>query len=99
MLGKYEQNCSGYAQSGFEMYSVLLNAGFPLKLSAGNTSGVHPVPIGWSRVYVRTTGPLTPEGWFDGLRAGRAFVTTGPMLLLRVNGREPGDEIRNERFR
>jgi hypothetical protein len=98
MLDKYEQNCNGYVQSGFEMYSALLNAGLSLKLSAGSASGVHPVPIGWSRVYVRPTGPLTPERWFDSLRAGRTFVTTGPMLLLRVNGHEPGDEIRSERF-
>ena len=98
MLGKYEENCSGYAQSGFDMYSALLNAGFPLKLSAGSASGVHPVPPGWSRIYVRTSGPLTPEGWLDGLRKGKSFVTTGPMLMLRVNGREPGDEIRKERF-
>ena len=98
MPGKYQQNCNGYAEFGFDMYSALLNAGFPLKLSAGSASGVHPVPIGWSRVYVRAMGPLTPKGWFAGLRVGRTFVTTGPMLLLRVNGHEPGDEIRGERF-
>ena len=27
-------------------------------------------------------------------RAGRSFVTTGPLVLLKVNGKEPGDEIK-----
>jgi hypothetical protein len=29
----------------------------------------------------------------DGIRAGRTFASTGPILLLDVAGREPGDEI------
>lgn len=83
----------GYALAGFEIYYGLLNMGFPLRLSAGSASGVHPVPPGWSRVYVHVAAPFTPERWFQALRQGRSFVTTGPMLLLRVDGHEPGEEV------
>jgi hypothetical protein len=98
MLGEYPGTCSGFVRAGFEMYSALLNAGFPIKPSAGSASGVHPVPPGWSRIYVRTGGPLTAHAWSEGLRAGRSFVTSGPMLFLNVNGKQPGEEVRGQRF-
>ncbi len=98
MLREYSPSCAGFVQSGFDMYSALLNSGFAVRLSAGSASGVHPVPPGWSRVYVKAGRPLSARGWVEGLRAGRSFVTTGPMLMLRVNGKEPGDAIRGARF-
>ena len=78
---------------GFENYYALLNCGFPMKPTAGTASGVHPVPLGHSRVYVHTDGPFTVQKWFDGLRAGRSFVTTGPMLFATVNGALPGADM------
>jgi hypothetical protein len=47
----------------------------------------------FSRVYARVEGKLTPENWLAALRAGRSFITNGPMLELHVNGSEPGDTI------
>jgi hypothetical protein len=98
MLHQYPHSCRGFVQSGFDMYSALLNVGFPVKLSAGSASGVHPVPPGWSRIYVHTGHPLAARDWFEGVRKGRSFVTTGPMLFLLVNGKEPGDDLRNLKF-
>ncbi len=50
--------------------------------------------VGAARTYVRTPdGRLTMEGWFEGLRAGHAFVTTGPLVELTVAGRTPGESI------
>jgi hypothetical protein len=94
----YPADCAGFALAGFELYYALLNAGFPLKPSAGSASGVHPVPPGWSRVYAHVDGDLTPERWFDSLAAGRSFVTTGPMLFLTVDGHGPGETIRTGQF-
>ena len=34
-----------------------------------------------------------PENWLRRAAAGRSFVTTGPLLLLDVDGRKPGDRI------
>jgi hypothetical protein len=89
----YPRTCAGFGTAGSDLYYGLLNMGFPLKLSAGSASGVHPVPLGWSRIYVHVTGAFTPERWFEALKAGRSFVTTGPMLLLLVDGHEPGDDF------
>ena len=71
-------------------YYTLLDAGFPLVPTAGTASGVHPVPAGFSRVYVQMDGGFTYEKWLAGLRAGRSFVTTGPMIFAKANDQQPG---------
>ncbi|MBM3879774.1 MAG: chlorite dismutase family protein [Verrucomicrobia bacterium] len=71
-------------------YYALLNAGFPLRPTAGTANGVHPVPLGFGRVYVHLPDGFDYEAWKRGLDAGRSFVTTGPMLFAQVNGRDPG---------
>jgi hypothetical protein len=43
-------------------------------------------------VYTGARG-LGMEAWFEGLRKGHAFVTTGPLVELTVNGRIPGEEV------
>ncbi len=37
--------------------------------------------------------PPDMKGWMTGMAKGRSFVTTGPMLLLDVEGSEPGSII------
>ena len=50
--------------------------------------------VGSMRTYVRTPdGRLSMEGWFDGMRAGHAFVSSGPLLDVRVDGHIPGEEL------
>jgi hypothetical protein len=49
--------------------------------------------IGNARFYTYTGGALTFENWLAGVKAGRTFVTTGPMLTLTVNGKLPGDTL------
>ena len=48
-------------------------------------------PLGGDRVYVKTDGPLTMQGWLDGLKSGRSFVTNGPIPTLEVDGKGPGE--------
>jgi len=81
---------------GFETYYALLNCGFNLRPSAGTANGVHPVPLGFSRVYVKVDGGFSYDRWMRGLAAGRSFVTTGPMLLATVNQQSPGEAFRME---
>src|SRR5438034_4244299 len=71
---------------GFLTYYALLDCGFRLSPAAGTANGVHPVPLGFSRVYVHLPRGFSYESWITGLKAGRSFVTTGPMLLVTVNG-------------
>jgi hypothetical protein len=58
---------------------------------------VHPVPLGFGRVYVHLDPAVTGfsyDAWVKGLNAGRSFVTTGPMLLAELNGRNTGEVLR-----
>ena len=93
-----EQAEGGFTEEGwinftFENYYTLLNCGFRLRPTAGSASGVHPVPLGFGRVYVHLGEEFSYERWIDGLDDGRSFVTTGPMLDVRVNNRLPGREF------
>ena len=74
-------------------YYTLLNAGFDLVPTAGTANGVHPVPAGFSRLYVHLPDGFSYEGWLAGLKRGRSFVTTGPMLFATANGQQPGAKI------
>ncbi|MGI9244364.1 MAG: CehA/McbA family metallohydrolase, partial [Verrucomicrobiales bacterium] len=77
------------------MYYVLLDAGFRLVPTAGTANGVHPVPAGFGRVYVKLEGEFSYAAWLEGLRAGRSFVTTGPMLTVAANGQQAGATFRS----
>ena len=41
-------------------------------------------------MYVHLDEGFSYEAWMRGLDKGRSFVTTGPMLLVQVNGQHPG---------
>ena len=80
----------GWIDYGFQTYYALLNCGFRIQPTAGTGSGAHPVPLGFGRVYVQQPDGFSYENWIKELKAGRSFVTTGPMLLATVNGRPAG---------
>lgn len=73
-----------------EIYYQVLNAGLRIPPSAGSASGVLPNPVGYNRVYVHVGDDFTVPRWWEGLRAGRVFVTNGPLLRVRANGELPG---------
>jgi hypothetical protein len=72
------------------IYYHLLNCGLRIPPSAGSASGVLPNPVGYNRVYVHVGKELTWEKWWEGLRAGRSFVTNGPILRVTAEGELPG---------
>ncbi len=79
-----------------ELWYRFLNLGIPVAPSAGTdvmTNLYRTMAVATTRVYVRTGAQPDLETYLDGLRAGHSFVTTGPMLLLRVGeeGAEPGE--------
>jgi hypothetical protein len=80
----------GWLNHGWKHWYALLNCGFEIAPTAGTASGVHPVPLGHSRVYVHTGDHFDLETWWHALKAGRSFVTTGPMLFATLAGRLPG---------
>lgn len=89
----------GWIDFGFKTYYAFLNCGLPMRPTGGTASGVHPVPMGYGRVYVHLDGPFSYEKWMEGLAAGHSFVTTGPLLEVRFNNRLPGTRfVANEKF-
>jgi hypothetical protein len=80
----------GWTHFGFQSYYALLNCGFRLRVTAGTASGVHPVQLGFGRVYVHLPAGFGYDEWIRGLDAGRSFVSTGPMLEVTFNGQDPG---------
>ncbi|NNF28830.1 MAG: CehA/McbA family metallohydrolase, partial [Gemmatimonadetes bacterium] len=58
-------------------------------------SSLHATPlVGSMRTYVSTPGgALTMDGWFQGLREGRAYVSSGPLIEFRVEGEAPGGDV------
>jgi hypothetical protein len=83
----------GWIDFGFKSYYALLNCGFRMRPTAGTANGVHPVPLGFGRVYVECPDGFSYDNWMKGLDAGRSFVTTGPMLFATVNDQPPGSTI------
>ena len=79
------------------LWHRLLNCGFHLPASAGTDCFLNRVTSrlpGADRVYVKLDGPLSYSTWIDGLRAGRSFVTNGPMLEFSVGQHQLGDTIK-----
>jgi TolB protein len=50
--------------------------------------------VGCFRTFVHVDGPLTAEGWLDGMRKGHTFFSSGPLMELRINGQMPGGTVR-----
>lgn len=93
LAGSGTDNERDWTHYGFQTYYALLNSGFRLRPAAGTANGVHPVPLGFSRVYVQLDQPFTFDDWMRGLNAGRSFVTTGPMIFSKASGKWPGENF------
>ncbi len=79
-----------------QIYYNILDSGIRIPPSAGSASGVLPNPVGYNRVYVHVDSPFTYEKWWAGLKAGRSFVTNGPLLLCKADGQLPGHVFKGQ---
>lgn len=70
----------------YERYYRFLNCGFHLPASTGTDWWIYD----HNRVFVQVDGSFSYDSWIAGLRAGRTFVSNGPLLELSVNGNPPG---------
>jgi hypothetical protein len=69
-----------------------LNCGFRVPASAGTDCFLNRIRSrlpGLDRAYVSIDGPFTYDAWVKGLKAGRSFVSNGPILDF-----EPGGSVR-----
>lgn len=101
------QFCAPEGPLIIDHYYHLLDLGFPLTAVAGSDFPWcgrdhrygEAVPldraaqIGNARFYVHVDDSLTYRSWKDALRSGRTFVSSGPVLDLRVDGERPGGRI------
>ena len=83
-----------FNQANYDAWYDMLNLGFRITPTAGSDYPcVAPRLPGQERFYTRVDGEFTYQNWLEGVRLGRTFVTTGPLLELNINGRDIGDTI------
>src|SRR5262249_2804414 len=70
-----------------DRYYLYLNIGRRLPISTGTDWFMYD----FSRVYARfPSESLTPTKWLDALKAGHSIATNGPLLSMKVDGKEIG---------
>ncbi len=77
-------------------YYRLLNAGFRIAATGGTdqfSDVFRDPPAGSDRTFARVEGALTMQSWMDAIKRGRTFMSTGPLIFLDIDGKQPGDEI------
>ena len=82
-------NLADGSEADYTSYYRYLNCGFRLPLSSGTDWWIYD----HNRVFVQVEGAFSYDSWLAGLRAGRTFVSNGPLLDLTVDGRRPGSSI------
>ncbi len=93
------RGAKAYSVAPLDMYYHYLNCGFRLAASAGSDKMNQNPPMGSARTYVKTAGPLSYDSWIEGIRKGRTFVSTYPLLEFSVNGKMAGDTVPSGKLR
>jgi hypothetical protein len=73
----------------YERYYRFLNCGFRLPASTGTDWWIYD----HNRVFVQVEGEFTYDSWIAGIRAGRTFISNGPLIEFTVNGKPPGSTL------
>ena len=88
---------SDASRAGFYPLYAVWNNGLRITATGGedSISSLHRSKlVGSLRTYVYTGNKgLDMEAWFDALKRGRAFVSSGPLLEMRVGNALPGDTV------
>ncbi len=85
------------SQDGFPPLYAVWNNGIRVAVVGGedSISNLQQTPLVASvRTYVKPeNGEFSMKAWFDGMRAGRAFMTAGPLVEFEVGGKTSGEQI------
>ena len=78
-----------YASHYHPFYYDLLNAELPVALAGASGSVNEAHLVGQTRTYAlfETDQEFTYSNWIEAVRAGRTFVTNGPLLRLTIDGK------------
>jgi hypothetical protein len=75
-------------------YYRYLNSGYRLPLVGGTDKMSSAVPVGLCRTYAKLDEEFSYAAWCRAVRAGRTFLSSGPLVALSVDGDEPGGTVR-----
>ena len=93
-LPTYPDSPKGMMQMNTDTYYRLLNCGIRLAAGAGSATGAKETPAGFNRAYIRSDLEEGIQQVYQNWKAGRNFVTNGPMLFLSTSeGLKPGDSL------
>jgi hypothetical protein len=83
-----------FAIADLDTLWALLSAGLRVPIVAGRGE-FRTVALGSPRTYARLVPgtDLSYRSWIEAIRAGRTFVTYGPLLSFTVEGRDPGEIV------
>jgi hypothetical protein len=92
ILGRIDAvECTPYCYPEDEIYDYW-SAGIRFALVGGSGKDSNQQTLGAIRTYAQVSG-LGYTEWIEAVRAGRTFITSGPLLQLSVNGQAPGSVI------
>ena len=78
-----------WREPDYDVWYRLLNCGVRLPCSTGSDWYL----CSSNRVYTEVGGSFSYENWLAALKAGRTFITDGPVLKLTVNGHAPSNDV------
>lgn len=96
ILGKVDAfEIDSFEDSPFDVlpdWYALLNSGVGAPLVGGSGKDNNGMVLGSMRTYAHLPPGMefTYKNWIEAVRAGRTFVTNGPILSFSVNGQGPG---------
>ena len=85
-------DATSFARQTYATWYRLLNCGLRPTASAGTSYG-RLSKLGFNRIYVHCPDPLSVGSFAAALKRGDGFVTNGPLLWLKVDGKLPGDGL------
>lgn len=98
-----EMTSWGNIHGGIDPYSLshwyrYLNCGYFVPAVAGSDKMSAEMPVGGIRVYSHLAGkPFTYDNWKKSIRTGNTFVTYGPLIDFRVEGKVSGQKLKMSR--
>jgi hypothetical protein len=95
ILGKIDALEFGPDLRELEDWRLLLDSGLRVPIVGGSGKYGNAACLGWPRTYARLLQgeEFNYKNWIEAIRAGRTFVTTGPLIYLTINGHGPGSMI------
>jgi hypothetical protein len=78
---------------GMDLYYQYLNSGFRIPIAAGTDKMDIDIPLGSNRSYIPVAGKMNYAAWLEGVKAGKGFITNGPLLEFEADGHASGDTV------